>query len=87
MNLSAHGDSTSAVEVTNISSHGLWILVRGREYFLPYADFPWFKDQPLKAILQVEEPTRDHYYWPAIDVDLTTEMIEFPERFPKIATK
>ncbi|MEN8180825.1 MAG: integron cassette protein, partial [Pseudomonadota bacterium] len=23
-----------------------------------------------------------HYYWPEIDVDLTKEIIEHPERFP-----
>ena len=85
MSLSGPGDVTSAVEVTNISSHGLWLLAHGREYFLPYTDFPWFKDQPVKAILQVEEPSYGHYYWPAIDVDLTTEIIEQPDRFPHVA--
>lgn len=27
------GDVTSAVEVLNISSHGIWIFVKGREFF------------------------------------------------------
>ena len=49
---------------------------------MPYEEFPWFKDQPIKAILHVEEPSPGHFYWPAIDVDLAEEIIEHPERFP-----
>jgi hypothetical protein len=78
----AHGEGTSAAEVTNISVHGLWLMARGRELFLSYDDFPWFLDQPVKAILHVEEPTPGHFYWPMIDVDLTEEIIEHPDRFP-----
>ena len=55
MNSSAPGQDTSEVEVTNISAHGVWLLVRGRELFMAYEDFPWFRDQPVKAILHVEE--------------------------------
>ena len=82
MSSSGPGKNNSAVEVTNISAHGLWLLVRNRELFLSYDDFPWFKEQPVKSILQVEEPSPGHFYWPEIDVDLTMDMIEHPERFP-----
>lgn len=78
----AHGNSTSTAEVTNISSHGMWLLVRGKELFMPYTEFPWFMDLPVKSILNVEEPSPGHFYWPDIDVDLTEEIIEHPERFP-----
>jgi hypothetical protein len=82
MSSSGPGKHNSAVEVTNISAHGLWLLVRNRELFMSYDDFPWFKDQVVKSILQVEEQSPGHFYWPEIDVDLTVEMIEHPERFP-----
>ena len=82
MSLSAHGKISSAVEVTNISAHGLWLLTLNKELFLSYEDFPWFKDQPIKAVLHVEEQSPGHYYWPDIDVDLSEEIIEHPERFP-----
>jgi hypothetical protein len=49
---------------------------------MSHEDFPWFKDQPVKLILNVEEPSPGHFHWPDIDVDLTAEMIEHPERFP-----
>ncbi|MBK8187271.1 MAG: DUF2442 domain-containing protein [Cellvibrio sp.] len=82
MSLSAHGNSISAVEVTNISSHGVWLFAHGEELFLSYENFPWFKDQPVRVILHVEEPSLGHYYWPDLDVDLSIDIIKHPERFP-----
>ena len=78
----APGQDTSEVEVTNISTHGIWLLVRDKELFMSYEDFPWFRDQPVKSILNVKEQSPGHFYWPDIDVDLTVEMIEHPARFP-----
>lgn len=77
-----HGNSTSLVEVTHISSHGVWLLAHEKEFFMSYKDFPWFKDQAVKAIINVEEPSPGHYYWPEIDIDLTEDIIEHPEKFP-----
>ena len=82
MNSQALGTNTSDLEVTNISSHGVWILTHGKELFMPYKEFPWFKDQPVKSIIHVEEQSEGHLYWPDIDVDLTVESIEHPGRFP-----
>ena len=82
MSLSQHGGTTSDLEVTHISSYGVWLLSHGKEMFMPYDSFPWFKDQPVKAIIVVEEPSPGHFYWPALDIDLTVEIIEHPERFP-----
>ncbi|RMG40630.1 MAG: DUF2442 domain-containing protein [Methanobacteriota archaeon] len=78
----AHGENTSPVEVTNISAHGIWLLAHGKELFMSYEDFPWFKEQPVKNILNVEEQSLGHFYWPDLDVDLSVEIIEHPERFP-----
>jgi hypothetical protein len=66
----------------NISSHGIWLLTREKELFIPYEEFPWFKDAPFSKILNVEEPTPVHLYWLELDVDLGIESIEHPERFP-----
>jgi len=82
MSLLAHGNSTSQVEVTNISSHGVWLLAHDKELFMSYKDFPWFKNQTVENIINVEEQGSNHFYWPDIDVDLTVESIEHPERFP-----
>ncbi len=79
------GASTSAVEVTNISRHGFWLLVDERELFLPFAQFPWFTDASIGAILNVQRPASCHLYWPDLDVDLSVESIEHPERFPLVS--
>ena len=80
------GKNISQIEVTNISRHGVWLFAGDRELFMSYEDFPWFKDAPVSKILNVEEATSGHFYWPDLDVDLTSEMIEHPERFPLKAT-
>ncbi|MBB1078160.1 DUF2442 domain-containing protein [Rhodoferax sp. 4810] len=82
MSLLVHGNSISEVEVTNISTHGLWLLAHEKELFMSYEDFPWFKEKTVKSIINVKEQSPDHFYWPDLDVDLTREMIEYPERFP-----
>lgn len=82
MSSGALGKNTSAIEVTNISSHGVWLLAGGHEYFMSYEDFPWFRNVAVAKILNVEEPAPGHFYWPELDVDLTAEIIEHPERFP-----
>ena len=76
------GTATSAAEVTNISQHGFWMLVDGRELFLPFDEFPWFKQATVNAILRVERPTPQHLLWPELDVDLSLDSIEHPERYP-----
>ena len=79
------GVGTSKVEVTNISTHGVWVLAGDPEFFLSYEDFPWFKDAPVSKIVNVEEPTPGHFDWPALDIDLGLRTIEHPDRFPLTA--
>ena len=81
------GKFTSEVEVTNISTHGFWLLIRGRELFLPFEEFPWFRDVPVGRLMKVELPHPHHLYWPDLDVDLAVESIEHPERCPLVSKK
>ncbi len=76
------GTGTSHVEVANISPQGFWLFLGDREVFLPFREFPWFADAPVSKILNVQRPQEDHLYWPDLDVDLSVESIEHPERFP-----
>jgi hypothetical protein len=85
MNSSEHGTPSSGPEVSNISSHGFWLLTCGREYFLAFDDFPWFREAPVKKILNVEEASRGHFRWPDLDIDLGLDSIEHPERYPLIS--
>ena len=79
------GKSTSDAEVTNISKHGFWLLVADEELFVPFKEFPWFKDASVAEVLNVERPHPHHLYWPDLDVDLAVESIKHPEKFPLIS--
>ena len=79
------GKSTSDIEVTNISQHGFWLLVDGKELFVPSKEFPWFKEAAVSSILKVELPHAGHLYWPDLDIDLAVESIEHPKRFPLVS--
>ena len=76
------GTGTSTAEVTNISRHGFWVLLDGRELFLSFDEFPWFKQATVDAILQLERPAPGHLRWPGLDVDLAVDSIEHPDRYP-----
>lgn len=79
------GNSTSGPEVTHVSPHGVWLLVGGRELFMPFEQFPWFRSAPVGAIHHVEQPHPRHLYWPELDIDLSVESIEHPEQFPLVS--
>ena len=81
-NLFKLGRNILEVEVTNISNHGLWVLTQNKELFLSYENFPWFKNKTIDNITKVESFGQGHLYWEDLDVDLSLEMIEHPERFP-----
>ncbi len=82
MAYAALGADTSAVEVTNISKHGFWLLLGEQEVFLPFETFPWFREAPVGKVLHVERPSEYHLYWPELDIDLEVESLFHPERYP-----
>ncbi len=80
-----HGTNTSAAELTHVSTHGFWLLLGSEELLLPFAQFPWFKTATIEQLSQVEWPTPDHLYWPALDVDLSVASIRNPANFPLLS--
>ena len=77
-----HGKSTSGVEVLNISKNGIWLYVNAKEYFLPYEDFPWFKDARVVEIYDVKLLHNHHLHWKALDVDLELESLDQLGQYP-----
>jgi len=80
------GASTSAPEVTNVSQHGFWLLLDGRQRFLPFSRFPWFAQATIAQISKVERPLPHHLYWPELDVDLHLDSIDQPESYPLVSS-
>jgi len=85
MRSAMRGKTISDVEVTNVALHGLWLLVDNREFFLPFGDFPWFRDATVGQIVNIERTGPDHLHWPDLDVDLTLDSIEHPDRYPLVS--
>ena len=85
MSFAVLGQPTLAVEVTNVSTHGFWLLLGAEELFVPFAEFPWFRDAPIGKLTQVELPSLHHLYWPALDIDLAVASIRDPAKFPLIS--
>lgn len=76
------GHSISPVEVTNVSPHGFWLFVGEQELFVPFTEFPWFRDATIRQIGHVELPSAHHLYWPELDIDLAVDSLTHPERYP-----
>jgi hypothetical protein len=79
------GIATSDVEVSLASNKGFWLLLKSDELFVPFAEFPWFKQATLEQITTIEWPTANHLYWPLLDVDLAVDSIRTPSQFPLVA--
>ncbi|MBK5273838.1 MAG: DUF2442 domain-containing protein [Desulfuromonadales bacterium] len=85
MKSSQRGNNIFPAEVTNISSHGIWMLIDTQELFLAFEYFPWFQEASIKKILHVEMPSVNHLYWPELDIDLDINSILYPENYPLVS--
>lgn len=79
------GKNILEVEITNISEHGFWMLYGEKEYFLPFNDFPWFRNARIAEISDITLLKEKHFFWEKLDVELTLNMIENPQNYPLIS--
>ena len=80
-----HGKNISQPEVTNISEHGFWLLINQEELFLSFESFPWFRQAKISEITDFKMLSKEHLYWPELDVDLTINIIRNPEKYKLVA--
>jgi hypothetical protein len=85
MRSAAPGRRALAVEVTNISPHGFWVLIDDREVFVSFSDFPWFADATVQQIADVRRPSPHHLRWAELDVDLAVESLDNPAKYPMVS--
>ena len=78
------GAPVSAVEIRDLSANGFLLVIGDDRLFVPFDDFPWFRDAPVKRLVNVEQPHAGHLHWPDLDIDLAVESIRHPERFPLV---
>ncbi|MGF1677819.1 MAG: DUF2442 domain-containing protein [Candidatus Methylacidiphilales bacterium] len=84
MKLEKLGSVTSAPQISHISSHGFWLFVGGKEYFLDFDHFPWFRNATVAQISKLECQFGRIFTWPDLNVDLDLERIEQPDKFPLV---
>ncbi len=76
------GAAISHSEVTNISVLGFWLLVDDREYFVPFDDYPVFRDATVVQIYAVQRLGPAQFHWPALDADIELQALEHPAQYP-----
>jgi hypothetical protein len=76
------GESTFQAEVTSITAVGFWLLTGDREYFVPFDDYPGFRQATVAQIVNVEQPSHGQLYWADLDIDIELAGLDEPERFP-----
>lgn len=84
MELQTLRTNISDVEVSNLSRHGFRLYVKGKEYFLQYEQYPWFKNATISEILDVQLLHKSHLYWFKLDVDLEITSLEYPGKYPLV---
>ncbi len=77
-----HGLNTLAPEITHISKFGIWLLFDDEELYLPFETFPWFRCATVDQITHLVAPTKEHLYWPDLDIDLSLSSIRNPHKYP-----
>ena len=68
--------------VENITPFGIWLFVKEKEYFLSYKEYPYFVNQTLSSIQNVQLLHDCHLFWPELDVDLEIDSLENPGKYP-----
>lgn len=69
------------VSIEKIDKTGVWLHAFGKEYFLDYESFPWFRNKKSHQVKSVVAQN-GHLHWPELDVDLSIDSLENPAKYP-----
>ena len=84
MDSSKSGTSTSACNITGINDLGIWVLVEDKEYFIPFSDYPGFKDSSVNHIFNLRFFPPSQLHWKELDIDIELNALAQPESFPLV---
>ena len=79
---SLRGISTSHSEVSAICAIGFWLIVDDKEFFVPFADYPVFKQAAVDQVFGFIQLSPTQFHWPQLDVDIELDALAHPERYP-----
>ncbi len=81
--LPRHGKNTlPIVEIQNVSKEGLWIFIKDKEFFIPFAEYPWFNKATIEQIHDLQFLHGKHLYWPTLDIDIDVDALKYPYQYP-----
>jgi hypothetical protein len=76
------GKPISKAEIHGITIHGIWLHIDSTEYFLPFSEYPWFKNASLANILDLKLINNHHLRWERLDIDLELDSLNNLEKYP-----
>jgi hypothetical protein len=81
---SKSGTDISDCSITSINDLGIYVLIENNEYFIPFTDYPGFKNASLNQVFKVRFYPPTQLHWEDIDVDIELQALMKPESFPLI---
>jgi len=69
-------------KVTNINSIGFYVLIDNKEYFIPFEEYPVFKNIPVHDIFEITLLSPEQLRWEKYDIDIELSALKSPEQFP-----
>ena len=84
MRSDAGGKAILEAEVTQIDRQGIWLLIRDRESFLPFENFPAFREASVGAIHNVELLPNNQLYWRDLNIKIALESIRQGKQIPSL---
>ncbi|OFX19057.1 MAG: hypothetical protein A2033_06720 [Bacteroidetes bacterium GWA2_31_9] len=73
--------------VTSITNLGFYILIEGKEYFVPFEKYPEFKKANVYEIYNFEIISPTQICWKLLDCDIEIESLENPEKYVLVYKK
>jgi hypothetical protein len=72
------------VHVSTADGIGFLILVEEKEYFVPFREYPAFKDASVNQILNSTYNPPAQLCWESLDIDIELQALSSPEDFPPV---
>jgi hypothetical protein len=73
------------IRILELSHYGFWVDLGNERLYAAFNDFSWFSGANAEQIRDVQRPSAEHLYWPALDIDLSVAALRDPAAFPLIA--
>lgn len=82
MSLLRRGKTTLKCEITNITDLGFWLMIMGKEYFVPFSNYPELKQARVNNLFKVKLISPTQLHWKELDYDIEVKALENPRQYP-----